>query len=65
MKSTITPTNRANLVQSTRHLKRVKPASGMVEVEDAAGDKKISEIYGYPLINNTTGEVQGVIEYRA
>ncbi len=40
-----------------------KASSGLVEVEDAAGTKKISEIYGYPLINNTTGEVQGIIEY--
>jgi PAS domain S-box-containing protein len=40
-----------------------RASSGLVEVEDAAGAKKISEISGYPLINNTTGEVQGVIEY--
>ena len=39
-----------------------KTSFGMVEVEDAAGAKKISEIYGYPLINNTTGEVHGVID---
>ena len=36
---------------------------GFVEVGDADGAKKISEIYAYPLINHGTGQVQGVIEY--
>jgi PAS domain S-box-containing protein len=36
---------------------------GVVEVTDTGGDKKFSEIYGYPFINHATGKVQGVIEY--
>lgn len=36
---------------------------GQVEVRDAQGALRVTEIFSYPLINHVSGEVQGVIEY--